>query len=142
PVTSLAEQAGLRVDNGIIVNSYLETPAPSVFAIGDAARWPNPRGGRLVRVEPRVGAGRQGQTRARTIVGDRTPFTDVPFFWTQFYDVAVNYVGHAERWDAIEIDGSLARRDCTVRYRTGGRVTAVATLSRNQASLEAELAME
>ena len=142
PLTGLAANAGLRVDNGIVVNSDLETAAPGVFAIGDAARWPDPRSGELVRIEHWVVAERQGQAVARTILGARAPFADVPFFWTQSYDVAINYVGHAERWDAIDLDGSLERRDCTVRYSLGGRVAAVATVSRDRASLETERAME
>ena len=79
---------------------------------------------------------------ARNIVGDRTPFTDVPFFWSQHYDIAVNYVGHAERWETIEIDGSFEKHDCTVRYRAGGRVLAMASIFRDRENLEAELAME
>jgi hypothetical protein len=79
---------------------------------------------------------------ARTIAGERAPFVDVPFFWSQHYDLAINYVGHAPQWDGIEIDGSLERRDCTVRYRRGGRVLAVATISRDRESMEAELTME
>jgi len=142
PSTALAQSAGLHVDNGVIVNSVLETGAPDVFAIGDAARWPEPRSGGLVRIEHWVVAQRQGQAVARAIVGQREPFTDVPFFWTHFYDVDINYVGHAPRWDAIAIDGSLERRDCAVRYSLGDRVAAVATVSRNLASLEAERAME
>ena len=141
-VTGLAESAGLQVDNGIIVNSHLETQAPGVFAVGDAARWPDPRTGELVRIEHWVVAERQGQAVARTIVGERAPFTDVPFFWSQSYDVTINYVGHAERWDAVDIDGSFERRDCTVRYSLGGRVAAVATVFRDRASLEVERAME
>jgi apoptosis-inducing factor 3 len=142
PVTEVAERARLRVDNGIVVDGCLETAAPGVFAIGDAARWPDPRGGGLVRIEHWVVAQRQGQAVARTIVGERMPFTDVPFFWTHLYDVAISYVGHAARWDAIAIDGSFERRDCTVRYSTAGRVAAVATVFRNRASLEAERAMQ
>ena len=142
PVTALAESAGLHVDNGIIVSSDLETRAPGVFAIGDAARWPDPRSGQLVRIEHWVVAERQGQAVARTIAGERAPFTDVPFFWTHSYDVDINYVGHAEHWDAIDIDGSFERHDCSVRYSLGGRMAAVATVFRNRASLEAERAME
>jgi hypothetical protein len=74
---------------------------------------------------------------ARVIAGHATPFADVPFFWSQHYDVAINHVGHADRWDAIEIDGSLERRDCTIRYKHRGKVLAVATVSRDRASLEA-----
>jgi NADPH-dependent 2,4-dienoyl-CoA reductase/sulfur reductase-like enzyme/nitrite reductase/ring-hydroxylating ferredoxin subunit len=142
PATALAERAGLRVENGIVVDACLETATKGVFAVGDAARWPNPRGGGLVRIEHWVLAQRQGQAVARAIIGDRTAFIDVPFFWSQHYDISINYVGHAERWDAIEIDGSLEQHDASVRYRAGGRVLAVASIFRDRESLEAELAME
>jgi NADPH-dependent 2,4-dienoyl-CoA reductase/sulfur reductase-like enzyme/nitrite reductase/ring-hydroxylating ferredoxin subunit len=142
PATALAEQAGLRVDNGIVVDACLETTTKGVFAVGDAARWPDPRGGGLVRIEHWVLAQRQGQAVARIIAGERTPFTDVPFFWSQHYDVVVNYVGHAGRWETTEIDGSLERHDGSVRYRAGGKVLAMASIFRDRESLEAELAME
>jgi NADPH-dependent 2,4-dienoyl-CoA reductase/sulfur reductase-like enzyme len=142
PATALAEKAGLRIDNGIVVDASLETGARGVFAAGDSARWPDPGGGGLVRVEHWVVAQRQGQAIARMILGDRSPFTDVPFFWSQHYDVSINYVGHAERWDVIDVDGSIEQRDCAVRYRAGGRLLALASVSRDRESLEAELAME
>jgi NADPH-dependent 2,4-dienoyl-CoA reductase/sulfur reductase-like enzyme len=142
PATMLAEKSGLRVDNGVVVNDRLETAAAGVFAIGDSARWPDTRSGGLVRIEHWVVAQRQGQAVARTIAGHPEAFGDVPFFWSQHYDVSINYVGHAERWDAIEIDGSLERRDASVRYRAAGRVLALASISRDRESLEAELAME
>ena len=142
PNETLAKQAGLAVDRGIVVDAYLETSAKGVFAIGDVARWPDPRGGGNVRIEHWVVAQRQGQAVARTLVAERAPFKDVPFFWSQHYDLAINYVGHAAEWDDIELDGSLEKRDCTIRYRRGDRVLAVATISRDRASMEAELAME
>ena len=142
PATALAEKAGLEVDRGVVVDTYLETAAKGVFAVGDSARWPDPRGGALVRIEHWVVAQRQGQAVARTILGDRAPFTDVPFFWSQHYDVSISYVGHAERWDAIEIDGSFERHDASVRYRVRGRLGAVASIFRDRESLEAELMME
>jgi NADPH-dependent 2,4-dienoyl-CoA reductase/sulfur reductase-like enzyme/nitrite reductase/ring-hydroxylating ferredoxin subunit len=142
PATALAEQAGLRVEKGVVVDAYLETATKGVFAVGDAARWPDPRGGGLVRIEHWVLAQRQGQAVARTIVGERTPFTDVPFFWSQHYDISINYVGHAERWETIEVDGSLEQHDGSVRYRAGGRILAVASIFRDRENLEAELAME
>jgi NADPH-dependent 2,4-dienoyl-CoA reductase/sulfur reductase-like enzyme/nitrite reductase/ring-hydroxylating ferredoxin subunit len=142
PTVALAEHAGLEVDHGVVVDRYLETSAKGIFAVGDVARWPDPRTGARVRVEHWVVAQRQGQAVARVLAGARTPFADVPFFWSQHYDVAVNYVGHAARWDAVEIDGDPRSRDCAVRYKQAGRVLAVATISRDRVSMEAERAME
>ena len=142
PSIELAQRAGLVIDRGIKVDAYLETSAPGVFAAGDVARWPDPHSGELMRVEHWVVAQRQGQAAARNMLGCREPFDAVPFFWSQHYDTVINYVGHAESWDAIAIDGSLSARDCTVTYKRGERTLAVATIARDRQSLDAELALE
>ncbi len=142
PRTALAEGAGLKVDSGVIVNQYLETSVPGIFAAGDIARWPDRQSGENVRIEHWVVAERQGQAAARNMLGYREPYADVPFFWSQHYDVPINYVGHAETWDRIEIEGDIKGRDCLVRYHRNGKVLAVASIYRDVASLEAEAAME
>jgi NADPH-dependent 2,4-dienoyl-CoA reductase/sulfur reductase-like enzyme/nitrite reductase/ring-hydroxylating ferredoxin subunit len=142
PAVQLADTSGLALDRGVLVDRFLETSEPGVFAAGDVARYPDPRSGSTVRIEHWVVAERMGQVAARNMLGSREPFTDVPFFWSQHYDVVICYVGHAERWDRIEIDGSIADRDCTLRYWSGGRVAAVLTIFRDLESLRAEVQME
>jgi NADPH-dependent 2,4-dienoyl-CoA reductase/sulfur reductase-like enzyme/nitrite reductase/ring-hydroxylating ferredoxin subunit len=142
PLIQLAEAAQIKVHHGVIVDENFETSIRGIFAAGDIARFPNAQTGEQVRIEHWVVAQRQGQAAARSILGQRKPFTDVPFFWTQHYDVTLAYVGHASSWDRIQMDGTPADRDCAVRYMTGNAVLAVATIGRDDQSLMAERVLE
>lgn len=142
PSIALAEEAGLKTDRGIVVNEYLETSSAGIFAAGDVARWPDPISGQRVRIEHWVVAERQGQVAARNMLGGRERFESIPFFWTSQYGVAIKSVGHAEKWDTVEIDGSLETHDCTVSYKLSGRTLSVATISRDLRSLQFEVEME
>jgi NADPH-dependent 2,4-dienoyl-CoA reductase/sulfur reductase-like enzyme len=142
PRTELAERAELTIDRGVVVDAYLETSAPGVFAAGDIARWPDPHSGEAIRVEHWVVAERQGQVAALNMLGRHEKFAAVPFFWSQHYDVPINYVGHAEKWDELAIEGDIAGKDCLVRFKREGRTLAIASIFRDVQSLQSEVDME
>jgi NADPH-dependent 2,4-dienoyl-CoA reductase/sulfur reductase-like enzyme/nitrite reductase/ring-hydroxylating ferredoxin subunit len=164
PALALAEGAGLAVGGGVLVDEYLQTSAPGIYAVGDIASWPDPHTGERLRVEHWVVAERQGQTAAANILGRRERFDAAPFFWSQHYDVQISYVGHAPgpagpqghaghnglgaqathpaEGVEVRVAGSLANRDAAVVFSAAGRVRAVATVFRDKLSLEAELALE
>jgi apoptosis-inducing factor 3 len=142
PRLGLAEAAGLKINHGVVVDAFLETSAPGIFAAGDIARWPDRLTGQAIRVEHWVVAERQGQAAALNMLGRREAFDAVPFFWSQHYDVPINYVGHAEKWDDLAVEGDIAGKDGLVRMRRAGRTLAVASVFRDLASLEAEVSLE
>jgi NADPH-dependent 2,4-dienoyl-CoA reductase/sulfur reductase-like enzyme len=142
PRTSLAEAAGIQVDHGVVVDETLHTSAPDVFAAGDVARYPEPVSGEPARIEHWVVAERQGQAVARSMLGIGGAFRDVPFFWSQHYDVTISYVGHAASWDSCEIKGDLEKHDACAVYRRNGKTVAAATIGRDLLSLKVEAALE
>ena len=138
PDIALAQQAGVAIDNGIVVSATLETSIPNIYAAGDIAAWPDPRAGRI-RVEHWVVAELQGQVAARNMLGANEPFTLTPFFWSRHFDVAIDYVGRAGSDDSRKLDGKPERHDCTVRYVSkGGALEAQADVGRERSSLQAE----
>jgi NADPH-dependent 2,4-dienoyl-CoA reductase/sulfur reductase-like enzyme len=140
PRTDLAEAAGIEVDDGIVVDDQLRTSDSSIWAAGDAARYPGRRG-ELIRVEHWVLAQRQGQAAAHNILGHALPFEDPPFFWSQHYDVPINVVGYASDWDDVIVRGDPGRRDVLVGFRKEGRIESVASIYRDLESLRAEQAL-
>ena len=141
PNTRLAEQAGIATDNGVLVNEFLETNVPGIFAAGDIARWPDPRAGRI-RVEHWVVAQRQGQTAARNILGAREAFTIPPFFWSNHFDLHIHYVGHGSGADEASVSGDLKAKHASVLFRAKDKVSAVASIGRDLENLRAEAALE
>ena len=144
PESILAQEGGLVIDRGVKVDAYLQTSVPGIYAAGDIARWPDPLTGDDIRVEHWVVAERHGVVAAQNILGQRRRFAEAPFFWSHHFDKVINYVGHAERWDRVEIDGDPMACDCAVSYWRDGRKLAVATVggARELESLRAEVAME
>jgi NADPH-dependent 2,4-dienoyl-CoA reductase/sulfur reductase-like enzyme/nitrite reductase/ring-hydroxylating ferredoxin subunit len=141
PNTSLAETAGIATDDGVLVNEFLETNIPGIFAAGDIARWPDPRAGRI-RVEHWVVAERQGQTAARNILGAREPFVAPPFFWSNHFDLHIRYVGHGSGSDRATVSGDLKAKNASVIFRARDKLTAVASVGRDLENLNAEAGLE
>jgi NADPH-dependent 2,4-dienoyl-CoA reductase/sulfur reductase-like enzyme len=142
PEVTLAEQGGLAVDRGIVVDDQFRTSAPGIWAAGDVARFPYAPTGEKVRIEHWVVAQQQGQAAARSMLGKGARFDRVPFFWSAHYDLTIGYIGHAESWDRIDLSGDLTRGDAAVAYRRAGKTLAVAAIGRDQMLLHAEAALE
>ncbi len=135
PNTLLAEQAGCKVDKGVLVNEFLETSISGIFAAGDIARWPDPHSNKHIRVEHWEVAERQGQVAALNMLGDEVKFQEVPFFWTQHYDTSLGYVGNGEGFDRMEVFGDLDTNDFAVAFYDDERVAALLTVGRDRESL-------
>jgi NADPH-dependent 2,4-dienoyl-CoA reductase/sulfur reductase-like enzyme/nitrite reductase/ring-hydroxylating ferredoxin subunit len=142
PRTTLAANAGAAVDNGVIVDGFLETSVPGIYAAGDIAAYPEPISGKQARIEHWVVAERQGQTAAANMLGERRRFDSAPFFWTEQYGVPLRYVGRASGWDAVTIEGNVESGSLVARYFADGAHCATATIGRDRENLEDELGLE
>lgn len=141
PATNLAEDAGLAVDKGIVVDNRLQTSVPGIYAVGDVARYPRRvrvLGQETARIEHWVHAQRQGQAVAANLLGADAPYTEVPFFWTHQHGMELRYCGHGAGWDEVKIDGDLDGLDFTARYYRDGDLVAAASVGRDLENLQIE----
>jgi len=136
PRIELAAAAGLTVQDGILVDEYLRSSDPLVFAAGDVARYR--RGNEYFRIEHWVHAQRQGQAAAANMLGAEQVFDDVPFFWTNHYGLDLRYTGHAAEWDELRIEGSMSAHDCMARFFRAGQLLAAASIGRELENLAVE----
>jgi 3-phenylpropionate/trans-cinnamate dioxygenase ferredoxin reductase component len=124
PRAALAAQAGLAVDNGILVDEHLEASAPGVFAAGDVANAYHPFYGERIRVEHWANALHQGPVAARAMLGEPDVYDRLPYFFSDQYEVGMEYAGFARTWDRIVFRGDPATREFIAFWLTGDRVVA------------------
>ena len=139
PRTVLGFEAGLEIDDGILVDAQLQTSVPDIYAAGDVARYRH--GDRRLRIEHWVHAQRQGQAAAGNMLGTAQAFSDVPFFWTNHYGLDLRYSGYGDAWDEVVVDGQPTDHDCMARFFSADQLVAAASLGRDLENLliEAEL---
>jgi 3-phenylpropionate/trans-cinnamate dioxygenase ferredoxin reductase subunit len=124
PRTGLAEAAGIEVDNGVVVDDRLRTSAADVFAAGDLANADHPLFGRRIRVEHWANALNQGPAAARNMLGADRPYDAVPYFFSDQYDVGMEYAGYATEWDEVVFRGAPKEREFIAFWLKDGRVLA------------------
>lgn len=126
PNAYLAEDAGLEIDNGILMNERLQTSDPAIYAAGDVANAYHPFLRRTVRVEHWANARRQGATAAKAMLGQAAVYDRLPYFFSDQYDVGMEYTGFVDPagYDEIVFRGDVARREFAAFWLADGRVLA------------------
>jgi 3-phenylpropionate/trans-cinnamate dioxygenase ferredoxin reductase component len=124
PRTGLAAEAGIAVDNGILVDEHLQTSAPGVFAAGDVANAHHPFYGERIRVEHWANALNQGPASAHNMLGQGTAYERLPYFFSDQYDVGMEYTGFARSWDRVVFRGDPATREFVAFWLVEDRVMA------------------
>ena len=145
PATDFLENSDIvTIDDGVMVDEYLQTSAKNILAAGDLARWPYYGGAekQSVRIEHWAVAQRQGQVAAENMCGAETPYNAVPFFWSKQYDINIRYSGHADKWDSCEIDGSMEEDSFSIRYKKDQNVVAMLSVNQDLQNLEFEAELE
>ncbi len=131
PATDYLQGVTLNPAGGVPVDQYLQA-ADGLYAAGDIAAFPDPRTGKSVRIEHWRLAEQHGRVAAYNMVGQPTKFDNVPFFWTNQFDLRVDYVGHADEWDEIIVDGDISKPEFIAYYVKGDRVLAASGCKRDR----------
>ncbi|MBW3659298.1 MAG: FAD-dependent oxidoreductase, partial [Actinobacteria bacterium] len=124
PRTDLADDCGLDVDNGILADATLASSDPRIFTAGDVANAHHPHYGRHLRVEHWATALHQGPTAARNMLGAGQIYDRLPYFFSDQYDLGMEYVGHAPAYDEVVLRGDVGAREFIAFWLTDGAVTA------------------
>lgn len=135
PATGWLADSGLALGNGVVVDATCESSVPGIFAAGDVANWPYQPAASApllrVRLEHWDNALRQGETVARNLLGEAVPYRHIPYFWSDQYDLKLQYVGHAPTWDQIVIRGNPPDSFIAF-YLLAGRVRAAFSSNRQR----------
>ena len=132
PVTDLLADTGVELDNGVVVDEYCRTSVEGIYAAGDVANHYHPVFGRHIRVEHWQNALKQGPAAARSMLGKGEPYGEVPWFWSDQYDLNLQYAGFHTEWDELVVRGSLRERDFVAFYLEDGRVLAAVAIGRKR----------
>jgi len=119
PEVEWLQDSGVELENGVRVNEFCETSIPGIFAAGDAANAFNPLFGEHMRVEHSENAQNQGIAAAKNMLGQHVPFAEVPYFWSDQYDLRIQFVGHNREWDRVVIRGSTKAPSFLAYYLAG-----------------------
>jgi 3-phenylpropionate/trans-cinnamate dioxygenase ferredoxin reductase subunit len=130
PNTELARDAGLAISNGVAVDEYLQTADTDIYAIGDCAEYPNAFAGARVRLESVQNAADQAQCTALTIVGRRTKYNSLPWFWSDQYEIKLQMAGISSGHDRMVTRGNAEARKLSVFYFKNGNLIAVDSINR------------
>ena len=130
PNVEVAQQSGVTVDNGVLVDEYCRTNVPNIFAAGDIANHYHPLFDELIRVEHFDNATKQAAAAANNMLGNATIFDDPHWFWSDQYDLNIQHTGHARTWDELVIRGSIDELDFCAFYLRDGRIRAAFAVDR------------
>ena len=130
-------EAGLTVDNGIVVDEFCRTSAEGVYAAGDVANHLHPVFGAHIRTEHWKNAIAHGEAAALNMLDRSTPYDEIPWFWSDQYEHNLQYAGFHTEWDDLLVRGSLAERDFVAFFVQSGKVRAALAMNRGSAMEEA-----